>query len=78
MISETEFVQLVRDELSLPVADTGDLDADLDAIVGWDSMHVLRLVTAMEQRTGRRVPVGAMLVERTLRGIYRCATAVGD
>lgn len=78
MISEAEFLQLVRDELSLPVTSTGDLDADLDAVAGWDSIHVLRLVTAMERRTGHRVPVGALLIERTLRGIYRRATAVPD
>ncbi|GHJ15426.1 MULTISPECIES: acyl carrier protein [unclassified Micromonospora] len=78
MIDEAEFLRLVRDELSLPVADTGDLDVDLDAVPGWDSIHVLRLVVAMERRTGHRVPVGALLTQRTLRGIYRRATAAPD
>jgi len=69
MIDELEFIRIVRDELSLPLADP-DLDADLDQVVHWESVHVVRLVVALEKETGRRVPVSRMLTERTLRGIY--------
>lgn len=70
-LTEDDFLHLVRDELVLPLA-ADDLDRDLDRVVSWDSIHVLALVTAVERRTGRRVPVGRLLEERTLRGIYRC------
>ncbi|WP_034090046.1 acyl carrier protein [Streptacidiphilus albus] len=74
MITEASFIQLVRDELALPLADT-DLEADFDRVVSWDSLHVLRLVTAVEKETGKRVPVGKVLAERSLRGIYNLLAA---
>jgi acyl carrier protein len=74
VITEASFIQLVRDELALPLADT-DLEADFDRVVSWDSLHVLRLVTAVEKETGKRVPVGKVLAERSLRGIYNLLAA---
>jgi acyl carrier protein len=69
MITQTAFIQLVRDELALPLAET-DLENDFDKVVAWDSLHLLRLVAAVEKETGKRVPVGKLLAERSLRGIY--------
>ncbi len=74
MITEESFIQLVRDELALPLADT-DLESDFDRVVSWDSLHVLRLVAAVEKETGKRVPVGKLLAERSLRGIYNLLAA---
>lgn len=69
MITEQDFITLIRDELALPLAGV-DLDRDLDAVVSWDSLNMLRLVAALEKQTGRRIPVGRLLEQRTLRGIY--------
>lgn len=33
-------------------------------------MNLLRLVTILEQRTGRRMPVGRILEARSLKEIY--------
>ncbi len=69
MITETDFIRLVRDELALPLAKQ-DLESDLDGVVSWDSLHMLRLVAAVERETGKRVLIGSLLTERSLRGIY--------
>lgn len=69
-------MRIIRDELALPLAG-GDLESDLDQVVSWDSMHVLRLVSALEKEVGRRIPIGRLLEERSLRGMYeRVAAAV--
>jgi acyl carrier protein len=74
MITENHFIGIIRDELALPLAG-GDLDSDLDQVVSWDSMHVLRLVSVIERQTGTRVPIGKLLAERSLRGIYETIAA---
>lgn len=74
MITIDDFIRIIRDELGLPLADA-DLESDLDQVVSWDSMHMLRLVMSLERETGRRVPVGRLLEERSLRGIYERAVA---
>ncbi len=75
MITQDDFIRIIRDELALPLVG-GDLESDLDQVVSWDSMHVLRLVSALEKETGRRIPIGRLLEERSLRGMYeRVASA---
>ncbi|MEV4517233.1 acyl carrier protein [Dactylosporangium sp. NPDC049525] len=69
MITETDFIRIVRDELALPLAKK-DLEGDLDGVVSWDSLHMLRLISAVERETGKRVLIGSLLTERSLRGIY--------
>ncbi|MDG6109114.1 acyl carrier protein [Dactylosporangium aurantiacum] len=69
MITETDFIRIVRDELALPLAKQ-DLEGDLDGVVSWDSLHMLRLVAAVERETGKRMLIGNLLTERSLRGIY--------
>jgi len=68
-MSEDDFIRLIRDELALPLGGK-DLESDLDHVVSWDSLHVLRLVTAVERETGRRIPIGRLLEDRSLRAIY--------
>ncbi|WP_037607976.1 acyl carrier protein [Streptacidiphilus rugosus] len=74
MLTEESFLELVRDELALPLAES-DLESDFDRVVAWDSLQTLRLVAAVEKKTGNRVPVGRVLAERSLRGIYDVLTA---
>jgi acyl carrier protein len=69
-----QFVELVRDELGLPV-EAADLDRGLDAVAGWDSVHLLTLCTALERATGRQVSLPAVLGADSLAGIY--AAVVG-
>ncbi|MEU1045330.1 phosphopantetheine-binding protein [Streptomyces sp. NPDC005897] len=68
-MTKEEFIHLVRDELDLPLG-IDDLDADFDRVVSWDSMHMIRLVGAVERQTGTRVAVGKLLADRSLSAIY--------
>ncbi|MEV6172010.1 phosphopantetheine-binding protein [Streptomyces sp. NPDC051954] len=70
-----EFARLVRDETGLPLGttpaeETALLDADFDELPEWDSMYLLKLVTALEQALGHSVPVGHLLEARSLRRIH--------
>ncbi|MER5860101.1 acyl carrier protein [Streptomyces sp. NPDC059688] len=67
-----DFADTVRDELGLPLTDE-QIAADFDEVPEWDSLHLLKLVTAVEQATGRPVPVGRVLEARSLKEIYELA-----
>ncbi|WP_441250990.1 acyl carrier protein [Kitasatospora sp. McL0602] len=73
-ITTEEFVQLVNDDIGIPV-ELSELEADFDALPGWDSLHLLKLVTALEKSTGQKVPVGRLLEARSLGQILRLASA---
>lgn len=73
-MTKDDFIHLVRDELDLPL-EAEDLSADFDQVVSWDSMHMLRLVIAVERETGTRVPVGRLLADRSLAAIYERVSA---
>lgn len=68
------FVRLVRDEIGMPL-EPEQVTADFDELPDWDSLHLLKLVTALEFATGRKVPVGRVLEARSLKGIYDLAVS---
>jgi acyl carrier protein len=70
--SINELLTLIHDELGLPVT-AEDADRDLREVAGWDSVQLLRLVTLLEQRTGRPVSLPAVLDAPNLAGIYAVA-----
>jgi acyl carrier protein len=72
--SMDDFVTLVREELGLLV-DRGDVGRQLDELPGWDSVHLLQLLTALERTTGRRISLPAVLEAPDLEHIYLLATA---
>ncbi len=72
MTTFEDFVLLVRDELGLPV-DVAGADVRLDEVPGWDSVHLLSLLTALERELGRPVSLPDMLTATSLRDIYRVA-----
>jgi acyl carrier protein len=69
MITREGFIRIVRDELALPLYDA-DLQADLDQVVHWQSIQILRLIVALERETGRHVPISCLLEQRTLEGMF--------
>ncbi|GGO51239.1 hypothetical protein GCM10012287_32800 [Streptomyces daqingensis] len=69
-----DFTRLVSEELDLP-AEPAQITADFDEIPDWDSLHLLKLITALEPATGRAVPVGKVLEARSLKEIYDLAVA---
>jgi hypothetical protein len=64
-----DFVDLVRDELGLPIT-VDDVGRELHELPGWDSMHMLWLVARLEQETGRTVTVIDLLEAPNLQYIY--------
>jgi acyl carrier protein len=69
-----EFVALLTDEVGVPVTEA-DLDAVFDHVPGWDSVHLLTLVMALERRTGRTMPMAELLEAPSLGHIFRLAVA---
>ena len=70
MNSPDDFLDFVRVELGLPLS-PADLCLDFDQLPGWDSVHMLRLLTAAERRTGRRLSLPDLLDARTLNQVFR-------
>ncbi|MFE0465135.1 acyl carrier protein [Kitasatospora sp. NPDC058965] len=69
-----DFLALLRDELGMPVG-AADLPRGLDEVPGWDSVHLIWLLSALEQRTGRPVSLARILEAPTLAEIYQVAVA---
>lgn len=74
MNSLDDFLHLLHDEVGLPV-DAADARADLDQVAGWDSVHLLTLLTVLERRTGRTLALPDVLQARSLADIYALAVA---
>ncbi|GBG35990.1 acyl carrier protein [Mycobacterium montefiorense] len=55
-----DFHELVVDEISIDI-EVAHLTTPLDDLPDWDSVYLLKLVTAIERRTGKSVPVSALL-----------------
>jgi acyl carrier protein len=70
-----DLLSLLRDDLGLPVDEGEDGSLRLDAIAGWDSVHLLWLVTALEERTGSRLSLPDLLDAVTVADVHRLATA---
>lgn len=69
-----DLVALVRDELGLPV--TAEIaTVGFDEIPGWDSVHLLWLLTVLEERTGRSVSMPDLLEAPSLEKVYALVTA---
>lgn len=64
-----EFLALVETELGLPVGPQ-DVDIDFDDLPRWDSVYLLKLLTAIERVLGRRIPVARLLEARTLGMVH--------
>lgn len=69
-----DFVSLVRDELGIEVT-SADVGRGLDQLSGWDSVHLLWLMTAVEEATGRRVSLPDVMEATSLQHIYQVAVA---
>jgi hypothetical protein len=67
-----DFVALVRDETGVP-ATRDNVSHPLDAVPGWDSVHLIALLTALERVTGRRLSVPDVLTASSLEQIYQMA-----
>jgi hypothetical protein len=69
MNSVAELIVLIQNELGITVA-ADDAGRSLDEIPGWDSVHLLWLVTVVERLTGRSVSFPDLLEARDIEGLY--------
>jgi hypothetical protein len=67
-----DYIRLVNDEIGMPLA-PGQVASDFDDLPDWDSVYLLKLVTALELATSRKVPVVKLLEARSLKEIYELA-----
>lgn len=75
--SRDGFLRMLRDELGMDLAEE-DLFTGLDRLAVWDSMYLLRLITAMEEDSGRRIEVRRILEAGCLDEIRAWADTRGD
>ncbi|MFC8175611.1 phosphopantetheine-binding protein [Streptomyces sp. NPDC057242] len=64
-----EFADLVRDEIGIDVTEA-ELDLPLDALTGWDSVHLLSLLVLLEKETGRPLSLPDFLDAGSLAAIH--------
>ena len=69
MTTVEDFITLLQEEMGLPVT-AADAGRRLDQLDGWDSLHLLTLLTVLERRTGRSVALPDVLTATTLNDIY--------
>lgn len=74
MNSIGDFVALVRNELGLAVT-VDDVGRELNELPGWDSMHLLWLISVLEQKAGRSINVIDVLEAPNLEYIYGLTAA---
>ncbi|GAA4254359.1 acyl carrier protein [Dactylosporangium darangshiense] len=69
-----EFVGLLQEELGLPIT-LEQAGGSLDAVPGWDSMHLLTVLVLLERQSSRQISMPAVLEAGSLRDIYDLAAA---
>ncbi len=67
-----DFVALLSEDLGLPIT-AEDTGLPLDEVPGWDSLHLLSLLTLLERRTGRVLSLADVLEACSLKDIYDLA-----
>lgn len=66
-----DLIKILRDDLGLQVS-TEDAGRSLDELPGWDSIHALWLITALEQ-AGSRLSLPDLLEATSLLQIFEKA-----
>jgi acyl carrier protein len=69
-----DFIRLIHAELGLHLT-AEDLDTGFDQVPGWDSVHLLTLLVALERETGRRISLPDVLEAPSLAHVYTVAVA---
>lgn len=72
-MSTDDFLDLLRDELGLPVG-PADLDRSLDEVPGWDSVHLIWLLSVLDRRIGHSIALPEAMTAGSLNGLYQVVT----
>lgn len=70
MMSIQDFIQLLNNELGMAIAHQ-DLYVPFDELPTWDSVHLLWLLTVLDQSTGQTTSLSDLLEASNLRELYR-------
>jgi len=73
-LSIEHFLALVRDQLGL-AATAEDLGRSFDELPGWDSVHLLWLLTVLERQTGRPLSLPDLLQAGSLEQVLALVPA---
>ncbi|MFG2911041.1 MULTISPECIES: phosphopantetheine-binding protein [unclassified Kitasatospora] len=71
-----DFLTLVHAEIGLSLT-PDSLALGFDELPGWDSLHLLTLLTALERETGQQVSMPKVLEAGSLRDIYELTARSG-
>ena len=69
-----DFIALLRDEFGLQLT-RADTELSFDALPGWDSVHLLQLLTLLEQTTGKSISLPEVLEASTLAHVYKLVSS---
>jgi len=69
-MSIDEFLEIVAKECGLYLAQD-DMQTDFDQLARWDSLHLLKLLSALEAATGRILTATRFLEARSLADLHR-------
>jgi acyl carrier protein len=72
-----DFLELVSDEIGLALTQR-EARLEFDQLAGWNSVHLLTLLVALEQSLGRRVAMADALTATSLFDIYALVADGGD
>jgi acyl carrier protein len=73
-MTETEFVDVVRAESGLSLS-TDDLRTRFDDLPGWDSVQLLKVLSALETERGITLPIARLLEARCLGDLHDAVVA---
>ncbi|SDD96698.1 acyl carrier protein [Actinokineospora iranica] len=73
-MTETEFIDLVGAESGLPLT-VADLATGFDDLPGWDSVHLLKVLSALETERGITLRVAELLSTKSLGDLHRAVAA---
>ena len=73
MLTIDDFLVLIRDEIGLAVGPE-QAELPLDQVAGWDSLHLLSLLSAVERTTGRPISLPDVLEAGSLHEIHEAVT----
>lgn len=70
MNSLDDLVAILRDEIGIPVT-VDDARRDLAELPGWDSIHLLRLLTILQETTGTEISLAEVLEASSLEHLHK-------
>jgi aryl carrier-like protein len=70
--SLNEFAELISDHIGIRL-EGEDLHRQVEDVPGWDSVHLMWLLTVLERATGRRLSLPAVIEAPTLAHVYELA-----